>query len=144
MLRLILVALALAPLPAADAVDAMVDRAVVIQTALAADKLDGVADAAARIAAEAKPLGKPGEKIAAGAAELQQASNAAKIADARTAFGKMSEALIAYLDAEKRKPGAGIRVAVCPMINKPWLQKDGTVQNPYYGKQMLTCGSFKK
>ena len=59
------------------------------------------------------------------------------------AFGKMSDALIAYLDAQKVKPGNGVRVAYCPMIRKPWLQKDGTIQNPYYGSQMLTCGSFK-
>jgi hypothetical protein len=30
------------------------------------------------------------------------------------------------------------------MVNKPWLQRDGPIQNPYYGTEMPTCGSFKK
>ena len=92
------------------------------------------------VAADAQSLGKPAEKILAGAAALQKAG---KIADAREAFGRMSEALVAYLEAQKQNPGGGIRVAYCPMVRKPWLQKDGAIQNPYYGAQMLTCGSFR-
>jgi hypothetical protein len=56
----------------------------------------------------------------------------------------LNEALVAYLGAQKRGPGAGLKVAVCPMVNKPWIQKDGAIQNPYYGSEMLSCGSFKK
>jgi hypothetical protein len=37
-----------------------------------------------------------------------------------------------------------VRVAFCPMVNKPWLTKDKTIRNPYYGASMLTCGSFKQ
>lgn len=35
-------------------------------------------------------------------------------------------------------------VAFCPMYKggSKWVQKKGTLANPYYGKQMLTCGSF--
>jgi hypothetical protein len=29
------------------------------------------------------------------------------------------------------------------MAKKPWLQQDGSLRNPYYGSQMLTCGSFR-
>ena len=36
-----------------------------------------------------------------------------------------------------------MRLAYCPMVNKPWLQKDKEIRNPYYGAAMLTCGSFK-
>jgi hypothetical protein len=125
---------------AADAVDSMIDRAVAIQTSLAHDKTDGVAANAATISTDAASLGKPAEKIVAGAMALQKAKT---IVEARDAFGTMAEALVSYLDAQKRKPGGGVRVAYCPMARKPWLQKDGTIQNPYYGSQMLTCGSFK-
>jgi hypothetical protein len=125
---------------AADPVASMIERAVQIQVSLAKDKMDGVAANAVAIATDAAALGKDGEKIAAGALALQKAP---KIADARTAFGQMSEALIGYLDARTTKPGNGVRVAYCPMIRKPWLQKDGAIQNPYYGASMLTCGSFK-
>jgi len=143
-LPFVVVALLVLPRPvlrAADAVDSMIDHAVAIQTSLAHDTLDGVRDNAAGIAADAKTLGKPGDKIVGAAGDLEKAG---KIADARTAFGRMSEALVAYLDAQKRKPGGSVRVASCPMANKPWLQKDGAIQNPYYGSQMLGCGDFRK
>jgi hypothetical protein len=37
----------------------------------------------------------------------------------------------------------GVRVAYCPMADKPWLTKDKDIRNPYYGAAMLTCGAFK-
>jgi hypothetical protein len=40
-------------------------------------------------------------------------------------------------------PPAGVKVAFCPMARKPWLQADATIVNPYYGKDMVTCGSFR-
>ena len=126
---------------AADPLDSMIDRAVAIQASLSHDKMDGVAANATAISTDAAALGKPADKIVAGAMDLQKAK---KIDEARDAFGKMSEALIAYLDGQKRKPGNGVRVAFCPMKLKPWLQKDGAIQNPYYGSQMLGCGSFRQ
>ena len=36
----------------------------------------------------------------------------------------------------------------CPMANNGkganWLSKESTVKNPYYGSQMLTCGSVQE
>lgn len=140
-LRVLVGVMVIAPvLTAADAVDVMIDRAVAIQVALSHDKLEGVSANATGIVTDAEPLGKPAEKIVAGAFALQKAKT---IAEARDAFGRMSDALVAYLDAQKRKPANGVRVAYCPMAHKPWLQKNGTIQNPYYGSQMLTCSSFK-
>jgi len=126
---------------AADATELMINQAVAIATSLAHDKLDEVATNAAAIDLEATSLGKPAAKISIAAKDVQKAT---KIADVRNAFGRLSEALVAYLDAQKRKPGAGLKVAVCPMVDKPWIQKDGPIQNPYYGSEMLGCGSFKK
>ena len=126
---------------AADATELMINQAVAIATSLAQDKLDNVATNAAAIDLEATSLGKPAAKISSAAKDMQKAT---KITDVRNAFGKLSEALVAYLDAQKRKPGAGLKVAVCPMVDKPWIQKDGPIQNPYYGSEMLSCGSFKK
>ena len=137
---MILVLAAAIAFGAATPVDTMVDRAVAIQVSLSHDKMDGVSANATGIATDAGSLGKPGEKIVAGAMALQKAK---KIDEAREAFGRMSEALVAYLDAQKQKPGNGVRVAYCPMVRKPWLQKDGAIQNPYYCASMLTCGSFK-
>ncbi|HXH73441.1 MAG TPA: hypothetical protein VNJ08_00645 [Bacteriovoracaceae bacterium] len=30
--------------------------------------------------------------------------------------------------------------AECPMAKAKWIQKVGTIKNPYYGKSMLECG----
>ncbi len=137
---LILAALLLGA-PAADAVQLMINQAVSIADSLAHDRLDNVTTNAAGITLEATSLGKPASKIASAATDLQKAT---KIGDARTAYGKMTEALVAYLDAQKRTPGKGIRIAVCPMVQKPWFQTDGAIENPFYGSEMLSCGSFKK
>ncbi|MEN0053794.1 MAG: DUF3347 domain-containing protein [Mucilaginibacter sp.] len=32
----------------------------------------------------------------------------------------------------------------CPMKKATWLSESNAVKNPYYGKQMLTCGSTKE
>ena len=81
-------------------------------------------------------------KIAAAARELKATT---KLVDARGAFGKMSDAIVAYMEAQKLSLDPKLaRIAFCPMVNKPWLQKDGPILNPYYGTEMPTCGSFKK
>ena len=38
--------------------------------------------------------------------------------------------------------GATVYLAHCPMYNKGanWLSSEEAIKNPYYGKQMLTCG----
>ena len=125
----------------ADATELMINQAVAISDVLAHDRTDNVATNAASIALEATSLGKPAAKIASAANDMQKAG---KIADLRSAYARLSEALVAYLDVQKRAPGDGVKIAVCPMLQKPWLQKDGAIQNPYYGSQMLSCGSFKK
>ena len=126
---------------AADATELMINQVVAIADSLAHDKLDDVATNAAGIDREATSLGKPAAKIANAAKDVLKAT---KISDVREAFGKLSEALVGYLDTQKRAPGPGLKVAVCPMVNKPWIQKDGPIRNPYYGSEMLGCGSFKK
>ena len=40
--------------------------------------------------------------------------------------------------------GPNVNLVVCPMLQKPWLQKGTSVANPYFGKAMLTCGNIKK
>jgi Cu(I)/Ag(I) efflux system membrane fusion protein len=111
---------------------AIVDPAVAIQKSLAN---------AATIEEQAAKLGAPAAKIAEAAKELKTTT---KIEDARTAFGRLSEAIVGYVDAHKLTFDPPMHIAYCPMVNKPWLQAGDTIANPYYGKQMPTCGSFKK
>lgn len=32
----------------------------------------------------------------------------------------------------------------CPMVKKYWVSGDKAIKNPYYGKEMLTCGSVRE
>ena len=125
---------------AADLPAALVDPYLQVQVALAADQFDGVTTQAAAIEKAASALGKEAEPIAAGARKLAAAKD---IVAARAAFGDVSTALTEYAQKTKSGLGADVRIAFCPMVNKPWLTKDKTIRNPYYGAAMLTCGSFK-
>jgi hypothetical protein len=125
---------------AADLPATLMDPYLQVQAALAGDKVDGVAAHAAAIEKSAVAFGKDGEPIVAAAKKL---SGAKDIAVARTAFGELSSAIVQYAEKTKSGYGADVRQAYCPMVNKPWLTKDKTIRNPYYGAAMLTCGSFK-
>ena len=119
---------------------AVVDPYLKIDTALASDSIEGVKAHAGEVATAATALGAFGVKISTSALQLAAAED---LADARVKFGALSEALDVYMSAEQLTPPAGIRVAFCPMVMKPWLQEDGPLRNPYYGSSMLTCGSFR-
>ena len=117
----------------------LVASAIAIQAALARDTMVGVAAQAKALRDAAAALGEPGAAIAAAVADL---GNQTTIADARQAFGAMSEALVASVKNGAVALGDGNRVGYCPMVRKSWLQKDGPVANPYYGGKMLTCGEL--
>ena len=69
-------------------------------------------------------------------------ANAANLAAMREAFKPLSEVV-----AKMTLPN-GYAVAFCPMFKggAPWVQKQGTISNPYFGKgsEMASCGEFKK
>jgi hypothetical protein len=125
---------------AADLPAALVDPYLQVQAALAGDQFGSLGPQAQAIATAATALGKGAEKIVAGAKKLGEAKD---IAAARTAFGELSVAITEYAQATKSGFGPDVKVAYCPMVDKPWLQKDKDIKNPYYGAAMLTCGSFK-
>jgi len=118
----------------------IVDPYLKINTALAADSIDGVKANAGDIATAASWTALVPILTANGPRELASATD---LDDARAKLGAVSEAIDAYMATQHLAPPAGIRVAFCPMVMKPWLQKDGPLRNPYYGSQMLTCGSFR-
>ncbi|MEO8255848.1 MAG: hypothetical protein ABI868_00725 [Acidobacteriota bacterium] len=127
--------------PAGAAISrAIVDPYLEIGTALAADRVDGVTARAGEIATAASSLGAAAFKIDTAAVQL---TSAADLADARAKFGVLSDAIDSYMTNQHLTSPSGVRVAFCPMVQKPWLQQDGELRNPYYGSQMLTCGSFR-
>ena len=148
LLALTLAATACAPAPATDKTPpagaemtrAVIDPYLKIQAALADDSMDGVKANAGNIATAATALGAPAMKIDTTAVQL---ASTTEIEDARDKFGALSEAIDKYMTGLKLKAPEGVKVAFCPMVQKPWLQADATINNPYYGKSMQTCGSFR-
>jgi hypothetical protein len=116
-----------------------------IQTALADDSTDNVHMNAGNLVTASTALGAPAMKIDQAALQLAAAAEGAPpdIEKVREKFGLLSEAMDAYMTGLKLTGGEGVRVAWCPMVNKPWMQKGDALTNPYYGKEMLTCGNFR-
>jgi hypothetical protein len=124
---------------------AIVDPYLKIQAALADDSLEGVHSNAGGLVTAATALGSPAMKIDMAAIQLAAASEATPpdIRDVREKFGTLSEAIDVYMTGLHLTPPEGVKVAYCPMVNKPWMQQGETLANPYYGKEMPTCGSFR-
>jgi hypothetical protein len=138
----LLIAAAAPAVHASDAMKAIVGSYLEIQTALAADKTDGVKEAAGKIAEQATRMGPDGQAILKAAKAVE--NGLPDIKEVRPAFGDLSDAVIARAKAEGWKDLPDTKLAYCPMARKSWLQKEATISNPYYGKSMLTCGEFKK
>lgn len=125
---------------AADMPRSIVDPYLRVQAQLVGDETDRISTDAAAIVFEADKLGAPGKLLVTAARELETARD---LKAAREAFGKLSDALIAYANATGAAL-ADLKIAYCSMARKSWLQKGDRIRNPYYGQQMPDCGEFKK
>lgn len=133
----------------------MAEEYLAIQTALAADSIEGIGEhamAVSRAAATLKEGFDPAlagvdardtdlvqailPKVLAAATELSAAKD---VKAARAAFGDLSQAMVAYRDLVT---GDGPNVAYCPMAKKSWLQNGKQIANPYFGSSMLRCGNI--
>jgi membrane fusion protein, copper/silver efflux system len=131
-----------ASLHASEAMKAIVASYMDIHGRLFRDNLDGIKQSAAAIEQQATRMGATGANLAKAAKGMEAAAD---LKAAREAFGSLSDAVIAAGKAEGWKDVPDVKVAYCPMVNKSWLQKDGTtIRNPYFGPAMPTCGEFKK
>jgi hypothetical protein len=93
-----------------------------VRGALAADDLSSAKTAAADLGANGTDLAK-----------------ADSLKNARSAFEKLSD------KARELAAGqSGYYVVHCPMLKKDWIQATEKIGNPYYGKEMATCGEIKK
>jgi HPt (histidine-containing phosphotransfer) domain-containing protein len=128
------------PAPGTAMSRAIVDPYLKIQTALAADSVDGIRQNAGEIATAATTLGAPAMKVDMAALQLAATT---ELPDARTKFGALSDAIDTYMTGLHLAPPDGVKIATCPMVKKPWMQEGDTIANPYYGKEMPTCGSFR-
>jgi hypothetical protein len=126
---------------AAGPVTSLLDPYFRIQDALVDDRIDTVKADAALVEQHATTLGDDGKGIADAAVELGRAGD---LAAARLAFGRLSDAVIAYSERTRTSPGDNVVTMYCPMAKKSWMQKGEKVRNPYYGKAMPGCGEKKK
>ena len=124
-----------APMPAA-----IIEPYLKIQAALAADSVENVRANAGDLATAAASLGSPAVKIDTSAAML---TSAGELDDARDRFGRVSDAVITYMDGLHLTLPEGVRVAVCPADQKRWLQAGALISNPYSGSSAPPCGDFR-
>jgi hypothetical protein len=124
-----------APTPATSGLDPAIDAYVAVHAGLFADDLAAAQLAASKLGSTAKDhadLARAAGAIAA----------AKDVAAARAAFGDASKALITLIAA--RPEGAhGVFAFKCPMAKgyQKWIQRVDTLQNPYMGQRMPSCGT---
>ena len=126
---------------ASESMKAIVASYMDIHGRLFRDNMEGVTQAAAAIERQASRMGPTGADIAKAAKGMEAATD---LKIARENFGALSDAVIAAGKAEGWKDLPDVKQAYCPMAKKSWLQKDGSIRNPYYGPVMPTCGEFRK
>ncbi len=77
------------------------------------------------------------------ATNTESISTSKDVSKQRNAFAALSENI--YQLAKVSKQENSIYYQHCPMFNggkgANWLSKESVIKNPYYGSQMLTCGS---
>jgi Protein of unknown function (DUF3347) len=57
----------------------------------------------------------------------------------RSVFNSLSKGIYELIKVSK--PTEAVYYQYCPMKKMNWLSKENTIKNPYFGSQMLTCGS---
>ena len=75
--------------------------------------------------------------------DTRHISESDDIAHQREHFAGLSENMFAVLKAVKLNTATVYR-DYCPMKKSYWLSETATIENPYFGKQMLTCGAVKE
>ncbi len=115
---------------------------------LAADKTEGIADCANGIVAASKTAQADAPEAATAhigtvvkAAEALASAKADDIEAVRLSFGGVSESVVAMLTAAP-SAAKSYHVFECPMAKgyKRWAQPGATLENPYMGAKMLSCG----
>jgi len=125
---------------ASEPMKAIVASYLDMQQQLAGDKTDTVKAQAHAIGEQAAKLEKAGSAIVSAAANVEKAADLKAV---REAFGPLSDAVVAAAKADGWTDVSGLKLAYCPMVKHTWLQTADSLQNPYFGKAMPTCGEFR-
>ena len=129
----------------------VVDRFVALGVTLAADDLEG-SKAAAKAFADvlrvdgAKLAGKSetdAEMVGKLAALAGRMITHGALLDLREEYLDASSEVLSLAEAHKATEGSTYAVGFCPMKPGRWLQTAPPLANPYYGAEMLRCGTFE-
>lgn len=104
-----------------------------IRASLADDTLDTVGTHAKALAPLAATVSGKDAQVA-----VERLASAKTLQDARDQFVGVSTALVPVF-TKANLPG--VHAFMCPMKNAGWAQRGTQVQNPYFGKAMLSCGA---
>ena len=144
-----------------DAAKQFLGVAAALSSALAADNLGDFnsnapkAHPAAAALAAAFPKDSPWRPLVDSAVSAGHVETAADLKSARKGFHPLSAAAVALakrLRAQEAEFGS-IKVYQCPMAKQSfpgappsaeWIQTNGPLQNPYFGSEMLDCGTEVK
>jgi membrane fusion protein, copper/silver efflux system len=122
---------------------ALIGQYLVVQDSLAGDNFEEARAAWDRLAVLAGESGN-----AALQAETTAGAAAEDITGMRTAFQPISNRLIALVQSQGNPTGTELHVVHCPMAfewaGADWLQAAGDVRNPYFGAEMLRCGTVRE
>ena len=77
------------------------------------------------------------EKLAYDAEHISKAPN---LDHMREHFGPFSKNIWTMVKAFKANNGISAYQQYCPMQKATWVSNEEGIKNPYYGKQMLSCG----
>ncbi len=99
-----------------------------LHSALIADSLTQATQAAAELNSSTE------KNIQTAASQIKAAQN---LDQARKLFKPLAKIFVEW--ARQTKP-PGLTIMYCPMAKARWLQEGQTVQNPFYGPDMRTCG----
>lgn len=133
-------------------------RADALRAALSGDNLDGFNREAAKLhdllpgllnAFDPAPAWHPLVARIESAAHLEKA---ASLKDARKEFYDLSAAVVDLVQKLRSRPGpfTSIKVFQCPMLKQAfpgaparglWMQLEGPLRNPYFGADMIDCGT---
>lgn len=120
-----------------------------IPSALAADRVTGVTEAARKIEKLSRKLdpslvtGEHREHYRDLPSKLESAASrmarAKDIETMRKALVELSKPMAMWATMSEPE---GISVVYCSMTPGSWLQRGTTISNPYYGSKMLRCGEI--
>jgi Cu(I)/Ag(I) efflux system membrane fusion protein len=134
--------------PLRKQMDKILEGYLTLQKKLSTDTIEGVQPVTVEIATLAEKVKAEDTKqvlkstttaITAAAPELLSTD----IQTVREGFKKLSRAVTEYVKTKDPAGGKaeGLKIFYCPMVKEEWLQKGTAVENPFFGKKMLTCGT---